>query len=448
MLGELPNPHESGHEGDEQPKEPEVGTVHPHRGPNMEVLACHATQGVCIRVALPKHAKFKHLKRAIARRLGSDDIFKKGLLTNKIGGVYKAHKDESLISDVRQVMVAGVDFGAGGVTEMDAFLSDGEVTDESVTGWAGSSTNVMGTSSVASASSHLRLPSAKGVRNPIMTRRRALALQRELLEGFTTQDFQERLRELMVESGAAPTSAEFHVERQELFLSVQRLVLPNYGFEGTLSGVYRMMGAMGPFVEDPEFSQLAQEIHTALGIHSPPETWGDLSKSCQKLEAASAPKTQERRSPPPLVRMVAPQHSEGEARRTDASSRLSFDRWPIGKYQPFKLFIAGTWNDFCPAEMQWQNGLFVSPITVGLNGWESFQMLKDGSWSATIYPSVPDAGPFEQHAVCGPDDKGHGKNWQIGRYAEDEAAPGAQFAIVASVDKAGSVRLVHWQHLS
>merc|ERR1712176_941570 len=131
------------------------------------------------------------------------------------------------------------------------------------------------------------------------------------------------------------------------------------------------------------------------------------------------------------------------SQQTSASAgTFSFEPWPAGKKPIFKLLVVGTWNDFKPIEMQWQNGLFVVPITVGPNGWESFQILLNGSWGKVIYPSIPDASPYEEHTVCGPDQKGHGKNWQIGRYAEDEAAPGKSFAIIAALDKRGDVRLV------
>merc|ERR1711862_93800 len=39
---------------------------------------------------------------------------------------------------------------------------------------------------------------------------------------------------------------------------------------------------MGLFVEDPEFCRLAVAINDLLGIESPPETWGNLSKACKE----------------------------------------------------------------------------------------------------------------------------------------------------------------------
>lgn len=38
--------------------------------------------------------------------------------------------------------------------------------------------------------------------------------------------------------------------RQKLFLKVQMRVLPRYGYEGSSSGVYKMMGDMRPFIKD------------------------------------------------------------------------------------------------------------------------------------------------------------------------------------------------------
>merc|ERR550532_3732801 len=45
-----------------------------------------------------------------------------------------------------------------------------------------------------------------------------------------------------------------------------------------------MMGSMGPFLKDAEFSAQATRINQVIGIESPPESWDDLAKSCRKLE--------------------------------------------------------------------------------------------------------------------------------------------------------------------
>uniref|UniRef100_A0A7S4SL03 Protein C10 n=1 Tax=Alexandrium monilatum TaxID=311494 RepID=A0A7S4SL03_9DINO len=450
---------------------------------SIEVWARHATQDVRIRILLPPRARFRHVKQAIARCLGSDEVIQKGLLTSRIRGVYKAFKDDALVGNVTEVTVACADFSLGGGTELEIVYDSGDIgadSDAALTGGSAHAQQASGMQARASAaSSHTaskptKVATTPGMKGSRITKRQAINLLSELREGFSADEFRTELAELVRRRAAGWGGAEFQRERQELFLSVQSLVLPKYGFDGTPSGVYRMMGAMGSFVEDPEFSQLAADVNELLGINAPPETWGSLSKSCRGLEPpreqprdaerarrrpAPPPSLMCRVPPPPARHGWVPPGAPGGGQPEGGSQRLGarapapvpppgFDRWPVGKYRPFRLFVAGTWNDFCPAEMHWQNGLFVSPVTVGSSGWESFQILKDGSWSATIYPSVPDAGPFAEHSVCGPDGQGHGKNWQIGRFIEEEVVPGTQFAIVATVDKEGCVKLVHWEHLA
>jgi len=71
---------------------------------------------------------------------------------------------------------------------------------------------------------------------------RALALQEDLMEGFARPDFQMALHKLIQEH-PGKSGAAFLKKRTELFLSVQSQVLPKYGFEGSASGVVRMMAA-------------------------------------------------------------------------------------------------------------------------------------------------------------------------------------------------------------
>lgn len=438
----------------------------------IEVVARHATQGVSVRVTLPHTARFRHLKQALARCLDRPEVQERAVLTSKVRGVYKAHKDDAPIGEVREVTVAAADFGGRGGPELAAVVAEDEVREEAAESDEGedggaaaafSAPRRVPALSSATYSGPKAVPARPGKKASRITKRQAINLQRELCEGFQDEAFQWKLGIL----NRKANSPQLQKERQELFLMVQSEILPKYGFEGTTSGVYKMMGDMGPFVDDPEFRELAEKINDLLGLKSPPESWGELAKSCQKTEAAPSKESRVRPAASSLLRMIPPGVVRGLAEEVEALDRREadrreaaavssgprkkaeapprFDRWPIGKHRPFKLFIAGTWNDFRPAEMLWQNGLFVSAVTVGSNGWESFQMLKEGSWSATIYPSVPDAGPFERHLVCGPDNAGHGKNWQIGRFPEEQAGPGSQFAIVATIDKEACVKLVHWE---
>lgn len=458
----------------------------------IEVVARHATEGFQVRVLLPKHAKFKHIKKALALRLGSEGIARSGLLTYKVGGRYRACKDEGLIGDVRQVLVACADFRSPGGGEAEANLSDGEVSAEESLDFL-NDFDKEDESDGAATSAPSQAPKPPGHPRggkpgcPELTREQAVSLQKDLLEAYKEHKFQQRLDSLDRIYGALTDSIEFKQERQELFLSAQCKVLPRYGFEGTLDGVFCMMGAMGAFIEDPEVVALAKQINKTLGIRSPPSTWGKLSKDCKQLDVdASDPdgsKAAAKRKQRPDMNRLVPPPADGEGPKSlllplvppyakapppsapepkakakpggtqapvEVSSKpgaLDFEAYPAGRVKPYRLYVAGTWNDYKLAEMHWQRGLFVSPVTIGSEGVESFQLLKNGKWNATIYPSIPDASPLEEHEVCGPDSKGHGKNWTIGRFQEEAAAPGKQFAIIAALDKQGLVRLVHWQQM-
>ena len=67
----------------------------------------------------------------------------------------------------------------------------------------------------------------------------ALSLQKELLKGFSDEQFQRRLERL--EETLA--GAQFMKERNKLFQTVQTAVLPEYSFEGSPEGVLQMVCA-------------------------------------------------------------------------------------------------------------------------------------------------------------------------------------------------------------
>jgi len=76
----------------------------------------------------------------------------------------------------------------------------------------------------------------------LLTLDKALELQEELMEGFAKPDFQRALRKILAEH-PDKAGVQFMRKRSELYLSVQGVVLPKYGFEGTQAGVVRMMAA-------------------------------------------------------------------------------------------------------------------------------------------------------------------------------------------------------------
>merc|ERR1740129_1922251 len=96
-----------------------------------------------------------------------------------------------------------------------------------------------------------------------------MQLQRELFEGFQSPEFQDELQNLF---WAAEEQNVPHTElvraRQELFWQVQCEVLPRYGFEPVPESVYQMMAAMGPFIGDPDFIELAEQVNAVCGVNN------------------------------------------------------------------------------------------------------------------------------------------------------------------------------------
>mmetsp|Transcript_86097 Transcript_86097/g.191785 ORF Transcript_86097/g.191785 Transcript_86097/m.191785 type:complete len:508 (-) Transcript_86097:101-1624(-) len=483
------------------PRSPKAAADGPE---TIEIVARHAIQGKEIQVTLPRRAKFKHIKRALVKTLGSDDILQKGQLMKRVNNVYTAYKDSLPIGDVRQVLVVCADFNIAENAE-DATLNEGDLSADEVPEAKPSAASRKGAA----------VPANRSAIPGVFTLKQAVALQRELYDGFVTEEFQDALAALEDQVGSGErTQIQFVQDRQELFLTVQRPLLPKYGFEGSQQGVFKMMGAMGPFLKDPEFKQLAADINEVLRIDSPPETWKNLSKACKDQDAEPPPKKgQPKRSArgarglgglgglgstfpslrglggalggPPLgaipgaitagpanaassdadvadapVRQggAAPaaggrgskaqaQAPEPPAEAGYTEEELGFKPWPPGRRPPCDIYIAGSWDNYRAAKMEWQDGMFAASVLIGESGSEQFQLLQDGNFKKAIYPSIPDACTLEEHDVCGPDGKGHGKNWVIGKFEEEQAEPGAQFLIIAVLDLGGSVRLVQAQLL-
>merc|ERR1712178_667220 len=84
---------------------------------------------------------------------------------------------------------------------------------------------------------------------------------------------------------------------------------------------------------------------------------------------------------------------------------------------------------------------------MGENEWESFQILQNGDWNATIYPSIVDGSPFVKHELRGPDKKGHGRNFTIGRSKQDKGREGTCYKIRFSPNEYGHPARVTWDIL-
>eukprot|EP00930_Biecheleria_cincta_P075853 TRINITY_DN63059_c0_g1_i1.p1 TRINITY_DN63059_c0_g1~~TRINITY_DN63059_c0_g1_i1.p1 ORF type:complete len:472 (+),score=71.63 TRINITY_DN63059_c0_g1_i1:84-1499(+) len=400
------------------------GARQPDTGRLVELLVSHATQKSFIRVSTPVFAKFRHVKAALGRRLGQNPS---GIhLVKKQADSYCAYQDDDFVGETRHITVVGADLSQCSNGRVEVRSED---MDDNPRGYPQMD-------GVGDALVHVGRPGRSGgvdddeepvsseeegatTCSPAISEYNVTKLQSELRDRFAEESFQTRLRQIQRRYGHS--SSELKTKRNKLLLEVQSKVLPRYGFKGTQEGVFEMMAAMGPYVGNARFKELAEEINQLLGITSPPETWRKLSKVCAKSVALE--------------------------RNAFGSSSTQVEEWPADKVPDFKLFVVGSWNSFEPVAMEWDDGLFALPIEVGSDGWEQFQILKDDRWDQLIYPSMADAGTDDNHIVCGPDASSDQKSWLIGKSGQETATPGACFIICALLDARGSVGRVSWETL-
>mmetsp|Transcript_48954 Transcript_48954/g.141833 ORF Transcript_48954/g.141833 Transcript_48954/m.141833 type:complete len:679 (+) Transcript_48954:70-2106(+) len=114
-------------------------------------------------------------------------------------------------------------------------------------------------------------------------------------------------------------------------------------------------------------------------------------------------------------------------------------------YKQGSFKIAGTWDSWQHNDMIWMGNKFVYFVPLEDKAWQSFQILHEGDWRRTLYPSIAHANPFEKHSVMGPDDKGHGHNWTIGRHASDRGPPGTFYKVELIFDEPSDPVLVRWE---
>mmetsp|Transcript_13130 Transcript_13130/g.41968 ORF Transcript_13130/g.41968 Transcript_13130/m.41968 type:complete len:987 (-) Transcript_13130:26-2986(-) len=116
------------------------------------------------------------------------------------------------------------------------------------------------------------------------------------------------------------------------------------------------------------------------------------------------------------------------------------------KYLPY---VVGTMNDWGqPQVMSWaaDGGYFQYRLTIGSQGWESFQILFNGEWRRCLHPDKKDGCPHSQYQLMGPDAEGDGKNWTIGKHPLDKGGPGDAYTIRLYMKggQEGIARSVDW----
>jgi hypothetical protein len=231
-----------------------------------------------VRLTILNNATVQDVKEALAAKLGRPELLKRTRLVMRIGGArgtaagYTGLLDAELINHRRNFLLMGVENllprATGTVEEAREHFPD---------------TTKAAAQKVAAAAppAPKRTPKESGAQ---LTLQGAKAMQRDLIKGFSTDEFQNSLRELCAKH-EDPNGRKFKMERQKLFLSVQSTVLPQHGLEGSAKGVFLMMEQMnrvGAFA-DQEFIDLGNQLNTLLGLW---DLEDQLAKAAQGVSPA------------------------------------------------------------------------------------------------------------------------------------------------------------------
>lgn len=148
----------------------------------------------------------------------------------------------------------------------------------------------------------LRLPQRKSSKrshedgpskSPELTKARAVALLSELLVGYSGHRFQQQLGVLVDTAIAAGQKDLASIAgRHELALTVQREVLPRYGFKADSEGVRSMSRALQPLLSDPVVAARAAAAQRKLRLRVP--------VTCRAASPAASPEPGPRRRPKEL----------------------------------------------------------------------------------------------------------------------------------------------------
>jgi len=128
-------------------------------------------------------------------------------------------------------------------------------------------------------------PKAKGAPEPEFTVEMAAAMQRDLIAGFSDEQFQAKLRAALDAAGddlLASTKA-----KMEICMEVQSVVLPKYGFEGNKKGVMKSNMAFGrPDLQaDPRIQE--NMISVSSLVNAPLQVFGDANLNRNQAEGCN-----------------------------------------------------------------------------------------------------------------------------------------------------------------
>lgn len=128
-----------------------------------------------------------------------------------------------------------------------------------------------------------------------LSKSQALGLLTELLAGYSSDDFQQQLKELAKSNSEGGGHDLRCVEgRLALTLAVQRQVLPRYGFTGDEEGILAMKMAVRKHMGDPRVARKSMDIRDKLLL---PE----LQKDAPKVPAVERSKDAEMAPPAPAT---------------------------------------------------------------------------------------------------------------------------------------------------
>lgn len=108
--------------------------------------------------------------------------------------------------------------------------------------------------------------------SPTLTQHQVIALCSELLDGFSTPSFQEKMQAALKKN----PGERFVPARIEIALEVQQHVLPKYGLPGNFFGVVEMMEVIAPYLGSSTVLDLLNEADEKLGL--PKHTTADMVK--------------------------------------------------------------------------------------------------------------------------------------------------------------------------
>eukprot|EP00434_Breviolum_minutum_P011849 symbB.v1.2.010454.t1/scaffold669.1/size295035/5 len=226
-----------------KPARSETSKTHASRNEvvrDFEVLVRHAVEedhpaDEEARFTVKSNATMKTVKEALIKHLGKPELLTACRLVQRVGenGAFVSFKDSEKLNGRRALLVLGLP-SLRTAGEEAAMLEKDQSEPSPV--------------QAATETTPTPFPRRSGVLSvektqsepPKLTVATALALQRDLLQGFSDEDFQSKRQELVrVYKHSDPK--RFSAERQKLFLSVQKMVLPKYGFDGGPKGVFEML---------------------------------------------------------------------------------------------------------------------------------------------------------------------------------------------------------------